>query len=251
MACSIYHDTLCRIRRSNICENGIKYPPFVLRYSFFLVLVFLENKSGNIGLLWHNNDTNASFYAGRRSLTSSWVISANNMSIICTNKFDTSMFKLATEFTIFFSSTTSRTIIKYQHLGKFETFWMAHYIIKHCSFERPVLSVVVRTKLVTNRTLCYFILINIFTLAKINVYTCSIFNSPSIVILIVLDGCYGLLWPFYLLFLWVCCVWFKQYRQKCIFVRCPKKSHESLDFDLVFQEYTSRGQVLLNELTPN
>ena len=133
------------------------------------------------------------------------------------------MFKLATEFTIFFSSTMSRIIIKYQHLGKFETFWMAHYIIKHCSFERPVLSVVVRTKLVTNRTLCHFVLINIFTLAKINVYTCSIFNSPSIVILIVLDGCYGLLWPFYLLFLWVCCAWFKQYRQKCLLVKMSKK----------------------------
>ena len=113
---------------------------------------------------------------------------------------------------------------------------MAYYIIKHCSFEYPVLSVFVRTTLVTNRTLCHFVLINIFAIAKINVYTCSIFNSPSIVILIVLDGCYGLLWPFYLLFLWVCCAWFKQYRQKCIFVRFPKKSHESLDFDLVFQE---------------
>ena len=154
------------------------------------------------------------------------------MSIICTNKFDTSIFKLATEITIFSLPTTSRIIIKYQHLGKFETFWMSYYIIKHCSFEHPVLSVVVRTKLVTNRTLCHFVLINIFTLAKINVYTCSIFNSPSIVILIVLDGCYGLLWPFYLLFLWVCCAWFKQYRQKCIFVRFLKKSHESLDFDL-------------------
>ena len=165
------------------------------------------------------------------------MISAINLSIICTNKFDTSIFKLATEITIFSLPTTSRIIIKYQHLGKFETFWMAHYIIKHCSFEYPVLSVVVRTKLVTNRTLCHFVLINIFTLAKINVYTCSIFNSPSIVILIVLDGCYGLLWPFYLLFLWVCCAWFKQYRQKCIFVRFLKKSHESLDFDLDSQEF--------------
>ena len=168
-----------------------KVPTFCPSDSFFLGLDFLENKSGNIGLLWHNNDTNASFYVSRRSLTSPWVISANNMSIICTNKFDTSMFKLATEFTIFFSSTTSRIIIKYQHLGKFETFWMAHYIIKHCSFEHPVLSVVVRTKLVTNRTLCHFVLINIFTLAKIHVYTCSLFNSALMVILIVLDGCYG------------------------------------------------------------
>ena len=145
------------------------------------------------------------------------------MSIICTNKFDTSIFKLATEFTIFSSSTTSHIILKYQHLGKFETFLIACYINYQCSFEILVLSVVVRTKLVTNRTLCHFVLINIFTLAKINVYTCSIFNSPSIVILIVLDGCYGLLWPFYLLFLWVCCAWFKQYRQKCIFVRFLKK----------------------------
>ena len=105
-------------------------------------------------------------------------------------------------------------------------------------------SIYVRTRLKTfvarkccdNRTLCYFYLINIFTLAKTHVYTCSFFNSALMLNLIVLDGCYDLLWPFYLLFLWVCCAWFKQYRQKCIFVRFLKKSHESLDFDLDSQE---------------
>ena len=128
MACSIYHDTLCRIRRSNICENGIKYPPFVLRYRFFLGLDFLENKSGNIGLLWHNNDTNASFYVGCRSFTSPWVISAINLSIICTNKFDTSIFKLATDFTIFSLSTTSRIIVKYQHSDCLESLWIIYLL---------------------------------------------------------------------------------------------------------------------------
>ena len=166
MACFRYHDTLCRIKNSHICENGIRYPPFVLRYSFFQFLVFLENKSGNIGILWHNNDTNASFYDDCRSLPSPWAISAIGMYIIFTNKFDTSIFKLATEFTIFSSSTTSHIILKYQHLGKFETFLIACYINYQCSFEILVLSVVVRTKLVTNRTLCHFILISIFTINK-------------------------------------------------------------------------------------
>ena len=90
------------------------------------------------------------------------------MYIIFTNKFDTSIFKLATEFTIFSSSTTSHIILKYQHLGKFETFLIACYINYQCSFEILVLSVVVRTKLVTNRTLCHFILIWYLTVPTTN-----------------------------------------------------------------------------------
>ena len=123
-----------RNRRISDMRKRYKVPTFCPSDSFFQGLDFLENKSGNIGLLWHNNDTNASFYVGCRSLTSPWVISAINMSIICTKKFATSIFKLATEFTIFSSATTSRIIIKYQYLGKFETFWMVCYIIKHYSF---------------------------------------------------------------------------------------------------------------------
>ena len=110
-----------RNRRISDMRKRYKVPTFCPSDSFFPGLDFLENKSGNIGLLWHNNDTNASFYVGCRSLTSPWVISAINLSIICTNKFDTLIFKLATEFTIFSSSTMPHMIIKHQHLDCLES----------------------------------------------------------------------------------------------------------------------------------
>ena len=76
------------------------------------------------------------------------------------------MFKLATEFTTFKSSTTSNIIIKYQHLRKFETFPIACYTNNYICFDCTILCVVVQPQSDDNRPLYNFILVSIWTINK-------------------------------------------------------------------------------------
>ena len=128
---SLYWTLWMCVRNTKVSYKRKRYnfPPFVLRYSFFLFLVFLENKSRNIGLLWNIVNTNARFYVGSRSFATIQTISAINMSTIFTNQFDTSTFKLATEFTIFSSSTTTRVIIKHQHFDCLEPLSIVYLVV--------------------------------------------------------------------------------------------------------------------------
>ena len=91
---SLYWTLWMYVRNTKVSYKRKRYnfPPFVLRYIFFLGLVFLENKSRNIGLLWNIVNTNARFYVGSRSFATIQTISAINMSTIFTNQFDTSTF---------------------------------------------------------------------------------------------------------------------------------------------------------------
>jgi hypothetical protein len=116
-------------------------------------------------------DTNARCYVGGWSLTTTWVISAINMSIIFTNNIDTIYVQVSDWIHHLLISTTSNIIIKYQHLRKFETFLIAHTTSNYICFDCTILSVVVRPQSDDNRPLYNFILISIFTITKITVYT--------------------------------------------------------------------------------
>lgn len=111
-----------------VLVEGIIFIPSYWR-TFVLVLYVLENKNENIGLLWYIHDTNTSFYVGGWLLVNVLVISAISVSIICTNNFDTSMIKLATELTTYFTET-SRVIIKYQKSDCLKSLWMISVLVE-------------------------------------------------------------------------------------------------------------------------
>ena len=134
--------------------------------------------------------TNERCYVGSWSLTTTWVVSAIKMSIIFTNNIDTIYVQVSDWIHHLFISMTSNIIIKYQHLRKFETFPIAYNTSQYIFFDCTILSVVVRPQSDDNRPLYNFILISIWTTIKINVYTCSIFYSSLMVVLIGLEGCY-------------------------------------------------------------
>ena len=111
-----------------VLVEGIIFIPSYWR-TFVLVLYVLENKNENIGLLWYIHDTNTSFYVGGWLLVNVLVISAISVSKICTNNFDTSMIKLATELTTYFTET-SRVIIKYQKSDCLKSLWMISVLVE-------------------------------------------------------------------------------------------------------------------------